>query len=148
MLNGVHTALSPKLVHVLMSMGHGDSIVFADANFPSASVARSTCHGEPIEWTVDAITALQAVLAHFPLDPYDPDIPPVQGMAVVDAPDAIPEVVAEAAPLFKAAGGYDVALVERHAFYTAARSCFAVVRTAEARPYGNFILRKGVVSPS
>jgi len=146
MLVGLHPALSPQIVHILMRMGHGDTIVFADANFPSAAVAQSTCHPQPVEWTVDAITALGAVLGHFPIDLYDPEIPPVQGMAVVDMPGAIPEVVAEATPLFKAAGGFDVTLVERHAFYEAARSCFAVVRTAESRPYGNFILRKGVVS--
>jgi L-fucose mutarotase len=37
------------------------------------------------------------------------------------------------------------AVIERHAFYEAARKCFAVVQTSENRPYGCFILKKGVV---
>ena len=35
--------------------------------------------------------------------------------------------------------------VERFAFYAAAREAYAVVQTAEARPYGCFIFKKGVV---
>ena len=40
MLVGVHPLLTPDLLHALASMGHGDEIVIADANFPSASIAR------------------------------------------------------------------------------------------------------------
>ena len=39
-LKGVSPLLSPDLLHVLASMGHGDTIVLADANFPAASVAK------------------------------------------------------------------------------------------------------------
>ena len=31
--------LSPDLLHVLASMGHGDKLVLADSNFPSSSVS-------------------------------------------------------------------------------------------------------------
>ena len=40
----------------------------------------------------------------------------------------------------------EVASLERHAYYERARGAFAIVRTGERRPYGNFLLRKGVVS--
>lgn len=146
MLNHVHYALTPDVLRVLMTMGHGDSLAIVDANFPAASVAAKTCSKAPIEWPIDTLAALEAVLQHFPLDPYDPEIAPVQGMAIVDEPDSIPEVVADAAPLFAAAGGFETALVERHAFYDLTKQCFVIIRTAERRPYGNFILRKGVVS--
>lgn len=146
MLNNVHHALTPDVLRVLMTMGHGDSIAIVDANFPATSVAAKTCHKAPIEWPIETRFALEAVLQHFPLDPYDPEVAPVQGMAVVGEPEAIPEVVAEVAPMFSAAGGFETALVERHSFYGLAEQCFAVIRTAERRPYGNFILRKGVVS--
>ena len=33
----------------------------------------------------------------------------------------------------------------RHQFYAAAKKCFAVVQNSENRPYGCFILKKGVV---
>ncbi len=38
-----------------------------------------------------------------------------------------------------------VAELERFAFYERARAARLVVRTGEPRPYGNLILRKGVV---
>ena len=34
-LKGVPSVLSPDLLHTLALMGHGDEIVFADANFPA-----------------------------------------------------------------------------------------------------------------
>ncbi len=146
MLNQVHHAMTPDILKVLMTMGHGDCIALVDANFPAASVAAKTCCKTPIEWPIDTLLALEAVLTHFPLDPYDPKVPPVKGMAVVNEPDTLPEVVAEAAPIFDAAGGFTTVLVERHAFYGLTEQCFAIIRTSERRPYGNFILRKGVVS--
>ena len=40
-LKNIPRILSPELLSVLARMGHGDEIVLADANFPSASVAKS-----------------------------------------------------------------------------------------------------------
>lgn len=88
-----------------------------DANFPAASVAAKTCAKSPIEWPIETKLALEAVLMHFPLGSYDPTVAAVQGIAVVDDPDGIPEVVAQAAPLLTAAGGFDTILAERHAFF-------------------------------
>jgi L-fucose mutarotase len=39
-LRTIPRILSPSLLNVLSRMGHGDEIVLADANFPSASVAK------------------------------------------------------------------------------------------------------------
>ena len=42
----------------------------------------------------------------------------------------------------------NVGTIERFAFYDAVKdSTFAIVQTAERRPYGCFILTKGVVGP-
>jgi L-fucose mutarotase/ribose pyranase (RbsD/FucU family) len=60
---------------------------------------------------------------------------------------------AEAATVLKwgevRAAGRPVRLpaLERFAFYERARQAFAVLRTGEARPYGNILLTKGVVRP-
>jgi L-fucose mutarotase len=35
--------------------------------------------------------------------------------------------------------------VERFAFYERARAAYAIVLTGEKQPFGNFILRKGVI---
>ena len=40
-LKNIPRILSPELLSVLARMGHGDEIVLADANFPSASVSKS-----------------------------------------------------------------------------------------------------------
>ena len=52
MLKGIPSVLSPEFLRILMEMGHGDEIVIADGNFPSAAIAqrlipprRSWCNG-------------------------------------------------------------------------------------------------------
>ena len=43
--------------------------------------------------------------------------------------------------------GASWAPLERFAFYEAARGAFAVVQCLERRPYGCFLVQKGVVGP-
>ena len=143
MLKTIDPLLNPDLLRVLALMGHGDQIVIADANFPSASVAASTVHGTALRIDCDAPRALEAVLSLMPLDEFEPE--PVQTMQVVGAPDEVPDAVAAAMPIL-AAEGAEPTSVERFEFYERAARTFAVLRTAETRPYGNFILRKGVVT--
>lgn len=144
MLKGIDPLISPDLLRALARMGHGDEIVISDANFPSASVAAQTVAGRELRIDCDAIRALRAVLSLLPLDTHQPD--PVLTMQVVGAPDTQPETVIEALPVLAAAGARPAEL-ERFAFYARAKTAFAVLRTAETRPYGNFILRKGVINP-
>ena len=40
MLKHIPPVLSPELLKILMEMGHGDTIVIADGNFPGASMAQ------------------------------------------------------------------------------------------------------------
>ncbi len=75
-LKGVPKVLTPHLLQILSSMGHGDEIVLADAHFPSSSVAKSsTCQTQEIR--LDACPSipllLEAILKFFPLDQYDED---------------------------------------------------------------------------
>lgn len=141
MLKGIDPLIGPDLLRVLARMGHGDEIVIADANFPSASIARSTVEGVELRMDCDAIRALEAVLSLLPLDRHQPG--PVVTMQIVGDPDAVPPVVGEAGLLL---GDTEIVSLERFAFYERARRAFAVLRTAETRAYGNFILRKGVIS--
>ena len=65
MLKGIPSILSPELLKVLCEMGHSDTIVIADGNFPSetmgqdAIVIRADGHGVP--------ELLEAILKVFPL---------------------------------------------------------------------------------
>ncbi|MBP1853048.1 RbsD/FucU family protein [Rhizobium halophytocola] len=144
MLKGIDRLLTPTVLKVLAEMGHGDEILIADANFPSASNARRTALGEPIYLNCDALRAVEAVLSLMPLDTFGDS--PVVTMAVVSKPDMVPPIVQEAAPMFAEQGFTSIA-IERFAFYDRARTAYAIVQTDETRLYGNFILRKGVISP-
>jgi L-fucose mutarotase len=137
MLVGIHPLLTPDLLHALASMGHGDELVIADANFPAASIARRLV---ALPGT-DAPSALGAILTLFPLDAASPA---VFTMQVAGRPNEIPPPVAEFQRMLGA--GTTIGTLERFAFYERARSAFAVVRTGELRPYGNAILVKGVVN--
>lgn len=143
MLKGIDALISPDLLRALARMGHGDEIAIVDANFPAASVALQTAEGRPLRVDCDAIRALHAVLSLLPLDSFQPD--PVVTMQVVGDPLAVPPVVAESQPLL-AAEGVQSASLERFAFYERARTAFVVLQTAESRVYGNFILRKGIIT--
>ena len=142
MLIGIHPLLTPDLLHALASMGHGDELVIADANFPSAAIGRRVIALPG----ADARAALAAVLTVLPLD--TATAPAVLTMEVAGDPRAIPLPVAAFAGVLAARGMADVEIgaLERHAFYERARRAFAVVRTGELRPYGNVLLVKGTVN--
>ncbi|MFT4148872.1 MAG: RbsD/FucU domain-containing protein [Paracoccaceae bacterium] len=144
MLRNIDPLINPDLLYALARMGHGDEIVITDANFPSAAIAAQSVTGRELHIGCDVVRALGAVLSLFPLDEHQPD--PVVTMQVVGAPEECPATVADALPLL-AAAGVEPTTIERFAFYERAKTAFAVLRTADARPYGNFILRKGVINP-
>lgn len=144
MIKAIDSRIYPNILHLFASMGHGDTVVLSDANFPSHSVASATVWQRLEQWSIDAITALELTLSVIPIDTYDLDTPAVIGMQVVGEPNTMPEVMQAAEPILQAHNSH-VTLIERHAFYAEAKKAFAVIRTSEARPYGNLIIRKGVV---
>lgn len=142
MLKGIHPLLGPDLLHALRTMGHGDDIVVADANFPSSSLGPRVIRADG----VDALAITEAILAHMPLDTFVPDA--AWRMQVVGDPEAVPEVcVAFQDLVIRLAGDFTVRAVERFAFYEMARKAACIVATTEFRLYGNIILKKGVVHP-
>ena len=142
MLKGIPAILSPDLLSVLMSMGHGDELVIADGNFPSASLARRLLradgHGVP--------PLLEAILPFFPLDSFVPQAAAL--MAVVPGSTAKTEIWDEYRRILKrhdpAFGEFQ--MVERFAFYERARSAYAILATSEKAVYANIILKKGLVA--
>ena len=139
MLKGISPLLSPDLLHLLASMGHGDEIVLADANFPSAAQARRLLRLPGSS----AQAVLDAVLSVLPLDDFVPQA--ALTMQVVGDPSARPPVVAEFDVVLQAHGCTPSAALERFAFYERAATAFAIVATGETRIYGNILLKKGVV---
>jgi L-fucose mutarotase len=130
-------------------MGHGDEIVLADANFPSASCAKHTTLGEEIRCDGTGIPELlKGILQLLPLDPAVPA--PCFTMAMMPmhieqgwkAPikDEYKAIVAESS-----GGAVNFEDVERFAFYEQAKKAFAIVSTGEGATYANIILKKGVI---
>jgi len=141
MLKGIHPLLHADLLHALASMGHGDELVIADANFPWASIGRRVVHLAG----ASAPDALDAILTVFPLDTFVDQ--PALTMKVIGDPDAVPEPVRDFAAVFTRhdLADVDIGGLDREAFYARARGAFAIVRTGELRAYGNILLVKGVI---
>jgi L-fucose mutarotase len=139
MLKGLSPLLSPDLLHVLASMGHGDEIVLADANFPAATHARRLVRLPG----VNAPAVLDAVLQVLPLDDFVDQA--AFTMQVVGDAAAVPPAVQDFAAVLQRHGCGTAAPLERFAFYERAAAAFAVVATGETRVYGNILLKKGVV---
>ena len=142
MLKGIHPLLGPELLHAIRTMGHGDDIVIADANFPAGFMGPKVIRADG----VDAVAMTEAILAHMPLDTFVPES--AWRMEVVGDPAAVPEVCATFQEVVhRLAGDFTVHSLERFAFYERAKKAACIVATTEFRLYGNIILKKGVVLP-
>src|SRR5579871_869442 len=93
MLRGIHPLLSPDLLHVLASMGHGDRIAVVDANFPAVSHAKRLVMLPGAK----APAVMEAILSVMPLDDFEPH--PAAIMQVVGDPAMVPEAEREFAAI-------------------------------------------------
>ncbi len=146
MLNGIDPRFTPELLYCLARMGHGDELVIADANFPCDATAAHTFFDQTIRLTAqNAPQAIELVTQLLPLDPYFDHA--ALRMEIDGAPEDMGEVHTEAWELLtpRLPDGAKLGHIERQDFYARARHAFAVVQTAESRPFGCFILRKGVI---
>ena len=141
MLKNIDPLLNADLLGHLAAMGHGDVLAIVDRNFPSASTARRlvTLSG------ADVPRAARAILSVFPVDAFDE--PSVFRMGAVGDEERVQPVHADLQAEVDAAEGRTVAsaALERFEFYRRAAQAYLVVATTEDRPYGCFLLVKGVV---
>ena len=138
MLKGIPDLISPELLKILMEMGHGDTLVIGDANFPAARCARRLvrCDGH------SGAQVLEAILSLLPLDADESR--PVSVMTTADG--SRPPIWDEYdAIISRKERPVAFAEIERFAFYEAAGSAYAVVSTGEKALYANLILKKGVL---
>jgi len=147
MLKNINPLLNADVLYCLAAMGHGDTVVICDANFPADAIARATVYGSLLHIDVDAPTAVRAVLSLMPLDTFVEDS--VRRMEVVDNPEEVPLVQREIqAEINKAEGKpWPATAIDRMDFYEYARDAYCLIQTSERRFYGCFILRKGVIAP-
>ncbi len=148
MLKGIDNRLNAEVLHTLRAMGHGDTLVLADTNFPSDSIARQTAIGSLLRMeNLTCGQAAQAILSVLPLDTFVDDF--ARRMEIVGNPTEIPPVQAEVQTAIDHAEGRPRPMqsIERFAFYEEAKKAYAVIQTGERRFYGCFIFRKGVIAP-
>jgi L-fucose mutarotase len=140
-LKNLDPLLVPRLVYHLAAMGHGDEIAVVDRNYPAYSAGP-----EVIELPgVDTNATVRAILTLLPLDTFV-DVPllhmePVSGEPELPIHREITELAGEAEGRVVRAGR-----LPRHEFYARARTASAIVATSEERPYGCFLLVKGVIT--
>lgn len=146
MLLGLDPLLTGDLLKVLRNMGHGDTIVVADCNFPAHEIARRAAV-PCISLACDTAKAAGAILSVLPLDSFVEH--PVQRMAVCAAPTELNEAHQELRDVVHATAGprWQMGSLERFAFYAEAAKAAAVVTTLDRRGYACFILTKGVIGP-
>ena len=147
MLININPILSPELLFHLRSMGHGEKIILADANFPA-----NTSNDRVIRLDgVGIKEAASAILSVFPLDSFivSQGGSPALRMEVDGKPEELTETHNEFIEAVKKVSGenWKVGSISRQDFYKEAKKAYCIVTTTDARPFGCFILTKGVILP-
>ena len=147
MLKNLDPLLNADVLHALRAMGHGDTLVLSDTNFPSESVARKTVLGKLLRIDATCPRAARAILSVMPLDSFVEHA--TYRMEVVGNPKDIQPVQKEVQAEIDQAEGkpWPMGSIERMAFYEHAKKAYCVITTAETRFYGCFIFTKGVIPP-
>ena len=143
MLINIDPLLNPDLLSILRSMGHGDYITLCDANFPATTLGKRLVRIDG----ADIKRATKAILSVFPLDSFIEY--PVTRMEIDGKPDAINDAHKEFIETVKNTAGpnWKIGSIERSEFYQKAKESFAIIVTADQRPYCCFMMTKGVVKP-
>lgn len=113
-----------------------------DRNFPATSTGRRLARLDG----ADICSSAQAILTVFPLDTFVEQ--PVTRMEVVGAPSEVTKVQLDCLAVAEEAEGRAISMgsLSRADFYARSREAFGVISTSEARPYGCFLLTKGVIN--
>lgn len=130
-LLGINPLLTGEILKALDEMGHSDTVVIADANFPAH---RTGARAFEVPGT-DIVTMTEAVVSVLSLDD---DHPPALMESGLDPRPAVQnEIIA-------ATGAARHTMVERWAYYDLTRDAYAVISTGELRLWANVVLYKGL----
>jgi len=142
MLREIPVIITPELMKAMMEMGHSDTLILADANFPAATNAKKLIRAEGVEIP----ELLEAILRYFPLDNYVQH--PVSLMKPLEH-EPVPEIWAEYESIIrkydKEKAFSEFKYIERLDFYKEAQNAYIIVQTGTTARYANIILQKGVV---
>ena len=147
MLININPILSPELLFILRSMGHGDKLILADANFPANTMNKRIIRLDG----VNISDAAKAILSVFPLDSFlvSQGKAAVSRMEVDEKPQELLDSHKEFINIVKQVSGsnWNVGSIERQSFYEEAKKSYAIVTTTDARPFSCFVMTKGVIKP-
>jgi L-fucose mutarotase len=140
MLKGISPLISPELLSILASMGHGDELILADAHFPAHSLNSKVLRYDGIRIP----DLLEAILPLLELDFYVPN--PLVMMAAVQGDSLDTEVEKNYLKSIRMTNPQiqGIHRIDRFDFYDRANKAFAIVMTGETAKYGNILLKKGV----
>ena len=142
MLKNIPKLISPELLKVLCEMGHGDEIVIADANFPSANYGKRVIRADGISGT----KMLEAILSVFPLDTYSDPNMILMKLMDCDVGKIDPVIWKEYEKIAKEKDdNVKIGNIDRFEFYDRAKEAYAVIATGEEAVYANIMLKKGVI---
>lgn len=131
MLKNVPKIIPPELLKILCEMGHGDRLVIADGNFPSASMGQRVVYMSGNS----AAEVLEAVL----------ELVPLYLMAVLPDDDVQTPIWEGYKTIVKKQSNAQFEQLERFEFYERAKKAYAVIATGESALYANIIIKKGVI---
>ena len=141
MLKNIKLCISPELIKTMMEMGHSDTLIIADGNFPAYTYAKKVIRADGFK----IAEILEAVLHYFPLDS---DIGN-DSVKVMQNPTGVeePPVWTEYRKIVKSYEPWmsDISKVDRYEFYNLAESSSIVVLTNDFTKRGNVLITKGVV---
>ena len=150
MLENISKLLTGDILKNLCDMGHGDTLVIADGNFPGVrTAAQATIKKVIYTPGVTATDLYKAILEVFPLDINYTECP-VEVMDLTPSDKAKgmpdPEIWGEIDKISACKyDGLKCKKIEREEFYRRAEKAFAVIVTGEERIYGNILITKGIV---
>lgn len=142
MLKNIPPILSPELLKIMREMGHGDTIVLVDANYPATTGAKRLVRLDGVEMT----DLLDAMLQFLPIDAF------VANPIAVMQPDdksIKPPIWQEFLKVIskrddeKAFTEFDY--IDRMDFYGYAKEAYALVQTGTTAHYANIGIKKGVL---
>ena len=135
--------LSPEILSTLCEMGHADTIVLGDANFPAKTCAKQ---GEGVYIRMDGISIVPLLRAILSLIPLDYSKKPIKLMKPDrDVQGGIwKDYISEINKSDKR-GEDCIEYLKRDEFYEESKKAFCVVQTGETAIYANIIIQKGVI---
>ena len=141
MLIGLNPILGPELLYTLRNMGHGDVLCLVDANFPSNSLNSKVIRLDG----VDIRKASKAILSVFPLDSFVKYA--AKRMEIDGQSKKTNEVHKDFIKSIEELSGsnWKIGTISRKKFYEEAKKAYAIIQTSESRPFGCFLLTKGVI---